>query len=191
MYHMAPDQLERYRAAVGGRPARAPSSSRVVGDARGQARLEVAAMETLKTAPRGYPKDHPRVELLRLQGPGGHEGLARRVLAAGPRGRRSGSSRSSAPPRPLLAWLRAVGRRRHPTTPSGPAGTAGGRAAALRREAGHGQRTVGVAVHHDRGRAPPAVGREAGDIEQGNEMVGRGTANRSRGVRRASISPGD
>jgi len=32
------------------------------------ARLEVAAMETLKTAPRGYPKDHPRVELLRHKG---------------------------------------------------------------------------------------------------------------------------
>jgi uncharacterized protein (DUF2461 family) len=32
------------------------------------ARLEVTAMETLKTAPRGFPKDHPRIELLRHKG---------------------------------------------------------------------------------------------------------------------------
>ena len=66
VYHMAPDQLERYRAAVA---ADGPGRrlERVVGALRA-ARLEVAAMETLKTAPRGYPKDHPRVELLRHKG---------------------------------------------------------------------------------------------------------------------------
>jgi len=30
--------------------------------------MEVSAHETLKTAPRGYPKDHPRIELLRQKG---------------------------------------------------------------------------------------------------------------------------
>ena len=28
----------------------------------------MTAIDALKTAPRGYPKDHPRVELLRLKG---------------------------------------------------------------------------------------------------------------------------
>ena len=28
----------------------------------------MSSMEELKTAPRGYPKDHPRIELLRLKG---------------------------------------------------------------------------------------------------------------------------
>ena len=66
MYHLAPDQLSRYRAAVAAEgPGREIQG--VVDRLRG-ARLEVAAMETLKTAPRGYPKDHPRVELLRFKG---------------------------------------------------------------------------------------------------------------------------
>ena len=30
--------------------------------------MEVGAHETLKTAPRGYPKDHPRIDLLRQKG---------------------------------------------------------------------------------------------------------------------------
>jgi uncharacterized protein (DUF2461 family) len=30
--------------------------------------IEVTAHETLKTAPRGFPKDHPRAELLRHKG---------------------------------------------------------------------------------------------------------------------------
>jgi uncharacterized protein (TIGR02453 family) len=65
-YHMAPDQLERYRAAVA-----ADSTGRklqAVVDALRAAAVEVTAMETLKTAPRGYPKDHPRIELLRQKG---------------------------------------------------------------------------------------------------------------------------
>jgi len=66
MYHMAADQLERYRAAVASDgPGRKLQD---VVDSLGAARLEVAAMESLKTAPRGYPKDHPRVELLRRKG---------------------------------------------------------------------------------------------------------------------------
>ena len=32
--------------------------------------LNVHAMEELKTAPRGYPKEHPRIELLAHEGPG-------------------------------------------------------------------------------------------------------------------------
>jgi uncharacterized protein (DUF2461 family) len=32
------------------------------------AKLDVTASDTLKTAPRGYPKDHPRIGLLRQKG---------------------------------------------------------------------------------------------------------------------------
>ena len=66
MYHLAPDQLERYREAVaddasGGRLAKLVASVRKRG-------IEIAAHDSLKTAPRGYPKDHPRIELLRHKG---------------------------------------------------------------------------------------------------------------------------
>lgn len=66
VWHMAPDQLERYREAV----ADDRSGERlvaIVADARAEG-LDVTARETLKTAPRGYPKDHPRIELLRHKG---------------------------------------------------------------------------------------------------------------------------
>ena len=66
MWRMAPDQLERYRQAV-------------VDEATGQAFADL--LETLrkagmragghdrfKLAPKGYPKDHPRIELLRYKG---------------------------------------------------------------------------------------------------------------------------
>ena len=33
-----------------------------------KAGIEITAHETLKTAPKGYPKDHPRIELLRQKG---------------------------------------------------------------------------------------------------------------------------
>jgi len=66
MYWMAPDQLERFRQAIDsdrtGRQLEA-----LIAERRG-AGVEVTAHESLKTAPRGYPKDHPRIELLRLKG---------------------------------------------------------------------------------------------------------------------------
>jgi uncharacterized protein (TIGR02453 family) len=66
MYAMAPDQLARFRQAVdtdrtGTEVAELVSAIRATG-------LEVTARDALKTAPRGYPKDHPRIELLRLKG---------------------------------------------------------------------------------------------------------------------------
>jgi uncharacterized protein (TIGR02453 family) len=65
-YHMEPAQLERFRAAVAADATGRKLQSVVDGlAAKG---LDVHAMETLKTAPRGYPKDHPRVELLRHKG---------------------------------------------------------------------------------------------------------------------------
>jgi uncharacterized protein (TIGR02453 family) len=102
-YHqLARDQLERYRAAVddeksGGALVAATATARDTG-------LEIEG-ERLKTAPRGYAKDHPRIELLR-----------RKALIAGRRARPgaggidrdaaldhvAGTWRAAAP---LNAWL--------------------------------------------------------------------------------------
>jgi uncharacterized protein (TIGR02453 family) len=77
MWEMAPDQLERYRAAVVDDRS-GKELAKVVATAR-KSGIDVMAHETLKTAPRGYPKDHPRIELLR------HKGLvAWREWPAGP-----------------------------------------------------------------------------------------------------------
>jgi uncharacterized protein (TIGR02453 family) len=66
MYHMAQDQLERYRQSVSeDRSGREIAA--IVAEA-GKGGLEVTAHEVLKTAPKGYPKDHPRIELLRHKG---------------------------------------------------------------------------------------------------------------------------
>src|SRR5207249_32878 len=66
MWEMAPDQLERYRQAVvenrSGKKLEA-----IVAKARA-AGLEAMGHGVLKTAPKGYPKDHPRIELLRYKG---------------------------------------------------------------------------------------------------------------------------
>ena len=63
---LMPDQLERYRAAVDDGKTGAQIES-IVAAARAKG-LEVSAHEALKTAPRGYPKDHPRIDLLRQKG---------------------------------------------------------------------------------------------------------------------------
>ena len=65
-YHMASDQLQRWRAAVDDEKSGA-AMVKVVAALR-TARFEIGAMDALKTAPRGYPRDHPRVELLRMKG---------------------------------------------------------------------------------------------------------------------------
>jgi uncharacterized protein (TIGR02453 family) len=65
-YRMASDQLERFRAAVAdGRTG--ARLVKLVAEARASG-LECAPQSPLKTAPRGYPKDHPRIELLRGKG---------------------------------------------------------------------------------------------------------------------------
>ena len=66
MWEMAADQLERYRASVDDDAAGADLEARIA-EAR-SAGLDVRGHDELKTAPRGYPKDHPRVELLRYKG---------------------------------------------------------------------------------------------------------------------------
>ena len=66
MYHMDPGQLVRYRAAVANDgPGRALES--LVAGLRADG-LDVHGSDALKTAPKGYDREHPRVELLRYKG---------------------------------------------------------------------------------------------------------------------------
>ena len=97
-YRVEPDQLERYRAAVDD-----DESGPVLEAALAKARLDVDGA-SLKTAPRGYPRDHPRIELLRRKQlivgkslPAGG-GIRRDPALELARGVRKGSA-------PILAWL--------------------------------------------------------------------------------------
>lgn len=102
-YDMAPDQLERFRKAVdddrtGGEIAGIVASARRSG-------YDIAAHHVLKTAPKGFARDHPRLELLR------HKGLIawKRWPAGAWLGRSSAKDRVVAFLRasePLTAWLR-------------------------------------------------------------------------------------
>jgi len=65
-YHMASDQLDRYREALDADKVGAEIAA--ITDRLSAKGLEFTAIESLKTAPRGYPRDHPRIELLRLKG---------------------------------------------------------------------------------------------------------------------------
>lgn len=66
MHMMESDQLERYREAVADDRA-GKALEHLIGllDAK---HIEVSGHDVLKTAPRGYAKDHPRIELLRYKG---------------------------------------------------------------------------------------------------------------------------
>lgn len=66
MYQLAPDQLSRYRDAVA-EDLSGAELERVIAGVRG-AGPSVVGRDALKTAPRGFPKDHPRIELLRNKG---------------------------------------------------------------------------------------------------------------------------
>ncbi len=66
MYHLATDQLDRYRAALD--DARKGAAIVKVTDELRTNGYDIGAMESLKSAPRGYAKDHPRIDLLRMKG---------------------------------------------------------------------------------------------------------------------------
>jgi uncharacterized protein (TIGR02453 family) len=66
MYHLEPDELARFRDAVSD-DATGRRLETIVAALRA-AGVDVTARDVLKTAPRGYPKDHPRAELLRHKG---------------------------------------------------------------------------------------------------------------------------
>jgi uncharacterized protein (TIGR02453 family) len=66
MYVMAPDQLDRYRRAVVSDEA-GEELERVISGIERHG-IGVHGRDVLKTAPRGYPADHPRIGLLRYKG---------------------------------------------------------------------------------------------------------------------------
>jgi uncharacterized protein (TIGR02453 family) len=66
MWMMAADQLERYRRSVADN-ASGEDLEKIIAEIERQ-RIEAGGHDTLKTAPRGYPRDHPRVDLLRNKG---------------------------------------------------------------------------------------------------------------------------
>jgi uncharacterized protein (TIGR02453 family) len=66
MFHLAADQLARYRDAVVNEASGAELAriaARLTGDG-----CTMIGHDRLKSAPRGYPADHPRIELLRYKG---------------------------------------------------------------------------------------------------------------------------
>ncbi len=65
-YHLAPDQIERYRAAVAD-PRRGPQLASAVAAVR-KKKYDVDARESLKRVPRGFDAEHPRAELLKMKG---------------------------------------------------------------------------------------------------------------------------
>jgi uncharacterized protein (TIGR02453 family) len=115
-YRLAADQLERFRAAVDD-DAAGPELERIL------AVVHAAGLEswgeTLKTAPRGFPRDHPRAVLLRhkllIAGrrltPRGRGGLARDAALAFTRDTWAACT-------PMTAWLdRHVGVSELPPAP--------------------------------------------------------------------------
>jgi uncharacterized protein (TIGR02453 family) len=82
-YMMAPDQLERYRQAVADDKT-GPELEGILDDLD-QRGIDVGhgMTEPLKTAPRGYPKDHPRVDLLRQKAVSAHRRLSGAPLRDG------------------------------------------------------------------------------------------------------------
>ena len=66
MYQMAPDQLRRWRDAVADEDT-GPTVAAITADLTADG-YDIGAANSLKTAPRGWDKDHPRIELARRKG---------------------------------------------------------------------------------------------------------------------------
>jgi uncharacterized protein (TIGR02453 family) len=66
LYMPMPADLKRLRAAID--DDRTGRELEAIVAALRKAKYDVGAHETVKTAPRGYAKDHPRIELLQLKG---------------------------------------------------------------------------------------------------------------------------
>ncbi len=102
MYGMAPDQLDRYRKAVASDLTGAELEDVIA--AVESHEIGVGGRDALKTAPRGYPADHPRVSLLRYKGIVAWKEwpVESWLETAAARDRVAGFLRAT---RPLSAWL--------------------------------------------------------------------------------------
>ncbi|MCU1352406.1 MAG: hypothetical protein JWM05_1615, partial [Acidimicrobiales bacterium] len=67
LFHLAPDQLTRFRGAIVTDRLGA-DLEHLLTECSARAETELISHDALKTAPRGYPKDHPRIALLRMKG---------------------------------------------------------------------------------------------------------------------------
>lgn len=67
-YAMAPDQLERYRAAVADDDAGSALEAAIAEVRKAKLTVSNGQGSPLKTAPRGYARDHPRIALLQWKG---------------------------------------------------------------------------------------------------------------------------
>jgi uncharacterized protein (TIGR02453 family) len=67
-YAFTPDQIARFRTAIDHEHRGARLIAAISELAAADIAVESGGAAPLKTAPRGYPKDHPRIELLRLRG---------------------------------------------------------------------------------------------------------------------------
>lgn len=65
MWHMEPETLNRYRAAVAA--GSGEKLAAIIAEIE-KAGVRIHGHGTLKSAPRGYPADHPRIDLLRHKG---------------------------------------------------------------------------------------------------------------------------
>ncbi len=68
-YAFTPDQIARFRTAIDHEHRGARLIAAISELAAADIAVESGGAAPLKTAPRGYPKDHPRIELLRFPGP--------------------------------------------------------------------------------------------------------------------------
>jgi len=66
LYMPMPDDLKRFRAAIDAERS-GRELEQIVATLR-KAKYDIGAHDSVKTAPRGYDKDHPRIELLKLKG---------------------------------------------------------------------------------------------------------------------------
>ena len=102
-YQLEPDQLERFRAAVHD-ARRGEALEQILADLEQQGVETGMGVPSLKTAPRGYAKDHPRIDLLRRKGLVGSRTLTGTALQHGDRVR-GFVAETFAVCEPLVAWL--------------------------------------------------------------------------------------
>jgi uncharacterized protein (DUF2461 family) len=102
LYKPDPARLQRLRAAID--DARTGRQIQRIVAALGRKRYDVASHETLSSAPRGYDRSHPRLELLQMK-----DIHAGRLFAPAPWLSTAGAleriNRVMADTGPLVAWL--------------------------------------------------------------------------------------